>query len=689
MSTIKRTFPVEGLGCAACVARVEGAIKAVEGVKECNVSLASNTAQVEYDNAVTNAAQLRKAVIAAGYDIIVEDDSDAESEDPESVAEEKADELRRKEYRSLRRDMILAIVLALAVFIFQMGVKDFHGKGITIFMLSAVSVFWCGRRFHTSAIRQARHFSAGMDTLVSISTLISFIFSTFNLIFPSVLAPEGGTAPLYFDSATMITAFILIGRVLEERAKYGTTESIRKLMALRPKKDKVKVGETVKVKPGSRIPVDGVVVEGNSFVNESMLTGEPLAVEKYEGKKVFAGTLNGNGALKVLAERTGSDTMLSGIIRMVREAQGSKPAIQRTVDKVAAVFVPVVLLIAIATFIGWLTVPGAGFAKALLNMVSVLVIACPCALGLATPTAIVAGIGNGADKGILIKNADALQLAHKIDAVVFDKTGTLTIGEPRISHSIWFSEFSRGILKAMEMNSGHPLAAALVDEAGDVEPKKISDFINIPGKGIEATYMSTSYFIGNSSPRSCPEAEQWKKEGKTVVYFSSESDLLAVFAVEDELRGDTSASTGLTARKLGIDKFEGSAFPADKVAYIKELQKGRHKVAMVGDGINDSAALASADLSVAMGGGSDIAMDSAMVTIVSSDIAKVPQLIVLSRNTNRIIRENLFWAFIYNVLMIPMAAGLFGFCLNPMIAAACMALSSVCVVCNSLRLRNK
>lgn len=710
MSTIKRTFPVEGLGCAACVARVEGAIKTVEGVKECNVSLASNTAQVVYDNAATKASELRKAVQAAGYDIIVEDDSDAESEDPESVAEEKADELRRKEYRSLRRDMILAIVLALAVFIFQMGVKDFHGKGITIFMLSAVSVFWCGRRFHTSAIKQARHFSAGMDTLVSISTLISFIFSTFNLIFPSVLAPEGGTAPLYFDSATMITAFILIGRVLEERAKYGTTESIRKLMALRPKKDKIKAGETVKVKPGSRIPVDGVVVEGNSFVDESMLTGEPLAVEKYEGKKVFAGTLNGDGVLKVLAEKTGSDTMLSGIIRMVREAQGSKPAIQRTVDKVAAVFVPVVLLIAIATFIGWLTVPGAGFAKALLNMVSVLVIACPCALGLATPTAIVAGIGNGADKGILIKNADALQLAHKIDALVFDKTGTLTMGEPRISQSIWFSEFSRGILKAMEMNSGHPLAAALVTEAGDVEPKKISDFINIPGKGIEATYMSASYFIGNSSPRTSPEAEQWKKEGKTVVYFSSETDLLAIFAVEDELRGsaadvieelkgfgienyllsgDTSASTGLTARKLGIDKFEGSAYPADKVAYIKELQKGRHKVAMVGDGINDSAALASADLSVAMGGGSDIAMDSAMVTIVSSDIAKVPQLIVLSRNTNRIIKENLFWAFIYNVLMIPMAAGLFGFCLNPMIAAACMALSSVCVVCNSLRLRNK
>ena len=708
MSTIKRNFPVEGLGCAACVARVENAIKSVEGVKGCNVSLASNTAQVEYDNSVTGAAALRKAVQAAGYDIIVEEDADAESEDPETLAEEKAEELRRKEYRRVRRDMILAVILAIAVFVLQMGVKDFTGKGLTLFLLAAASVFWCGRRFHSSALKQARHFSVGMDTLVSISTLISFIFSTFNLVFPSVLAPEGGKAPLYFDSAAMITAFILIGRVLEERAKYGTTESIRKLMALRPKKDKIKAGETVKVKPGSRIPVDGKVVEGNSFVDESMLTGEPVAVEKYEGQKVFAGTMNGNGVLKVLAEKTGPDTVLSGIIRMVREAQASKPAIQRTVDKVAAVFVPVVLLIAIVTFIGWLTVPNASFAKALLNMVSVLVIACPCALGLATPTAIVAGIGNGADKGILIKNADALQMGHRIDSVVFDKTGTLTIGEPKISKAIWFSEFSRGILKAMEMNSSHPLSAALVAEAGDVEPKKIEDFINIPGKGIEATYMSASYFIGNSSPRACPEAELWKKEGKTVVYFSSETDLLAVFAVEDEVRGssaevvetlkdlgvesyllsgDNAASTGLAARKLGIEKFEGGAFPADKAAFVKGLQKEKHKVAMVGDGINDSAALASSDLSVAMGGGSDIAMDTAMVTIVSSDIAKVPQLIRLSRNTNRIIKENLFWAFIYNIIMIPMAAGLFGFSLNPMIAAACMALSSVCVVCNSLRLR--
>lgn len=708
MANIKRTFPVNGLGCAACVARVEGALKSMPGVNGCSVSLASNTAQVDYDNDITSAAKLQQAVRDAGYDLLIESDSDLEAEDPDSKAEEEAELLRQKEYRIMRRDMVLAVILALAIFVIQMGFKDFNGRGIALFLLAALSVFWCGRRFHRNAFKQARHFSAGMDTLVSVSTLISFIFSSFNLAFPSVLASESGMAPLYFDSAAMITAFILIGRVLEEKAKYGTTASIRKLMGLRPRKDKARPGDLVKVKPGERIPVDGSVKDGNSFVDESLLTGEPLAVEKYPGQKVFAGTINGNGVLMVIAEKTGQDTLLSGIIRMVREAQGSKARIQRTVDKVAAVFVPVVIVLALATFIYWLTVPGAGFARALLNMVSVLVIACPCALGLATPTAIVAGIGNGADKGILIKNADALQLARKIDSVVFDKTGTLTMGAPKVTASKWFSMFSKGILKAMEMNSSHPLAEALLAEAGDEEPKPMTDFRYVPGTGIEATYMNIRYFIGNSSTKACPEAEQWKKEGRTVVYFSSEYELLAVFAVEDEIRGtsaeavsclremgiesyllsgDNSAAAGLAARKLGIDNFGGGAFPADKLSFVRDLQSRKHIVAMVGDGINDSAALAAADLGIAVGSGSDVAMDTAMVTLVSPDLRKLTALVKLSKHTDRIIKENLFWAFIYNVLMIPMAAGLFGFDLNPMIAAACMAMSSICVVCNSLRLR--
>ena len=700
MSIIRKTFPVTGLGCAACVARVEGAVKSVKGVKDCNVSLASNSASIDYDPAVTNAETIKKAVDDAGYGLVA--DSDDES------GEEESEKIRQDEYRKMRFDMLLSIVFAFIVFVIQMGFKSFRGRGAVLLLLSAFVVFYCGRRFHRSALSQARHLSAGMDTLVSLSTLISFLFSTFNLVFPSVLSTADKGAPLYFDSAVMITAFILVGRVLEEKAKYGTTASIRKLMKLRPSKDKFKPGDLVNVKPGSRIPVDGTVVEGSSFVDESMLTGEPLPVEKYSGQRVLSGTLNGNGSLKVRAEKTGKDTVLAGVIEMVREAQGSKPAIQKTVDRVAAVFVPAVLVFSIFTLFYWLSVPGTGFARALLNMVSVLVIACPCSLGLATPTAIVAGIGNGADKGILIKNADALQIARKINAVVFDKTGTLTVGKPVVSNSKWYSEFSRGILKAMELQSSHPLAEALAAEAGDVEPKPVSDFINIPGKGIEAVYMGSHYFVGNSSPVPCPEAEQWMTEGKTVVYFSSETDLLAAFAVEDSLRdssvsaiaelrkagiesyllsGDNSRAAGITARKLGIDKYDGGAFPSDKAGFIRNLQKEKKRVAMVGDGINDSAALASADLGIAMGNGSDIAIDTAMAAIITPDLGRIMQLVRLSSDTDRIIKENLFWAFVYNVVAIPMAAGFFGFGLNPMISAACMALSSICVVCNSLRLR--
>jgi len=505
----------------------------------------------------------------------------------------------------------------------------------------------------------------------------------------------------------MITAFILIGRVLEERA-YGTTQAIRKLYELRPRKEKAKVGETVKIKPGQRIDVDGIVVGGSSFVDESLLTGEPLPVSKFEGKKVYAGTMNQDGALQVQVLKTGRDTLLSGIIKMVQDAQGSKPKIQRTVDKVAAIFVPVVIGIALICLVYWLIAPDGGLAKALLTMVSVLVIACPCSLGLATPTAIVAGIGKGADDGILVKDADALQVASKVGSIVFDKTGTITMGTPVVSDSKWYVEGAKGILLSMEKNSEHPVAHAIIASIGDVEAKPISDFVNIPGRGIEATYMSDRYYVGNSYPNRDALADEWIEQGKTVVYFSDDQSLLAVFAIEDTLKessaaaiaelqqmgiktymltGDNALAAGFIARQVGIDGVQAGVFPADKQSFVKQLQAEKQKVAMVGDGINDSAALASADLSIAMGKGSDIAMDAAMATIVSSDLGKIPTLMKLSRKTNRVIKENLFWALIYNVLAIPAAAGLFGFSINPMIAAACMALSSVCVVCNSLRLR--
>ncbi len=703
--TIKRNFPVVGMGCAACVARVEGAIKATKGVKECSVSLASNSAQVEYDASVVKAAGIKKSVQDAGYDLLVQDDDDSD----EDHLRQEAEALRRKEYAALRRDMWLALVLALAVFVAQMGFKPFAGRGLVLLLLSAAAVFWCGRRFHRTALAQIRHFGTGMDTLVSLSTLISFFFSTLSLIFPKL---AGGS--LYFDSAAMITAFILIGRVLEEKAKWGTTASIRKLMDLRPRKDKARPGDVIKVKPGERIPVDGRVEDGWSFVDESLLTGEPMPVEKYSGSVVYTGTINQKGLLRVRVEKTGEDTLLSGIIRAVRDAQGSKARIQKTVDKVAAVFVPVVLLLSLLTFVYWAFIApsGGGFTPALLYAVSVLVIACPCSLGLATPTAIVAGIGAGADRGILVKDADALQLAARMDTLVVDKTGTLTSGRPHVVRSSWLVPSAKGILLSMEQSSGHPLAAALAESIEEgVKPREITSVQDIPGVGIEAEYMSEHYTVGKIPVVPNETGKQWESEGYTVSYFCDEGAVLAVFAIADTLKetsteaiaaikemgvkvvmltGDNAVSAALTASQAGIQEVKAGVLPQEKASYVRSLQQAGGKkscVAMAGDGINDSAALASADIGIAMGAGSDIAMETAMVTLVGSDLGKIPQLISLSRRTRRIINENLFWAFIYNVLAIPMAAGLFGFQPGPMVAAACMALSSVCVVCNSLRLR--
>ncbi len=701
--TVQNIFPIEGLGCAACVLRVENALRKVEGVENVSVSLASNSARVAYDPGRVTPEQLRVAVQEAGYGLIIPESDNAEA------VEDEAEKAQARHYRRLRRSMWLAILLAVAVFVLQLDAVSFKGKGLLLLILASASVFGCGRHFLFNAWTQLRHFSAGMDTLVSLSTLISWLFSLFTLVFPGFWASEGLTATLYFDSCSMIVAFILIGRVLEERAKYGTTRAVRDLMELRPGKEKYKVGDRVRVKPGKRIPVDGVVVEGESYVDESLLTGEPAPVFKQVGDKVYTGTLNQKGAFQVQAEKVGEDTMLSGIIRLVQEAQGSKPRVQRLVDKVAAVFVPVVLVLAIATFIGWAFIAtDGGFAKALLNMVSVLVIACPCALGLATPTAIVAGIGKGARLGILIKDADSLQIAREIDTVVLDKTGTLTSGHPTLTGEHWYAERAKGILLAMEQRSEHPLAEAFVNRLSGVKPLEISNFTAIPGEGAEAVYMSETYYVGKHSPEVSPEARTWLEEGKTVVYFHDHQSLLAVFAVEDELNdsaasavsylgdmkvqtymltGDNSSAARLVARKVGIDQVTAEVLPQDKAQFVHRLQESGRKVAMVGDGINDSAALARANLSVAMGKGSDIAMEASMVTIVASDLNKVPQLIDLSRRTVRIIRENLLWAFLYNVIAIPAAAGLFGFSLTPMIAAACMAFSSVCVVCNSLRLR--
>ena len=532
----------------------------------------------------------------------------------------------------------------------------------------------------------------------------------------------------------VIVAFILIGRLLEERAKHSTTAAIRKLMGLQEKGSTARPGETVLVKPGERLAVDGLVTDGSSYVDESTLTGEPVPALKQAGSHVYAGTINQNGALTVKVEKVGENTLLSGIIRMVRDAQGSKAPIQKMVDRIAAVFVPVIIGISVLTLLIWILC--GEVTLGLLAMVTVLVIACPCSLGLATPTAIIAGIGNGASKGILIKDAESLQVARKVQAMVMDKTGTLTEGKPSVVESVWDptilteddpNELNlRDVLYALEHRSEHPLALAVCESLRGCEDLPVEDFQAILGKGIAGTVHGTRYYVGNMDllhdiVGDIPEATNpmvgdsigpWMDAGYTVTLLFDKVKVYAVLALADELKdtsvqavkalqaqgieihmltGDNEVAARHIAEETGIAHVKAHVLPQDKAEYVKRLQASGKRVAMVGDGINDSAALAQADLGIAMGQGSDIAIDTAQVTIVSSDLSKLSDLVRLSKRTVTIIRENLFWAFFYNLLAVPLAAGILypvnGFLLNPMVAAACMALSSVCVVTNSLRLR--
>ena len=704
------------MGCAACVARVQNALRQHAGVLEAEVSLASNSARIDYDPGITSPADLRACVQEAGYDLIVpeEDDDDGPDEDEAESLEARAEEAHGKAFRSLRRDTLLAAVLAAAVMVLGMAVPPFPGKGWVLAALAAVSAGWCGRRFFSVAWRQARHGHAGMDTLVALSVGISFLFSLFNLLFPQVWTSRGLQAGLYFESSAMIVAFILLGRLLEERAKHRTTQAVRALIGLQPRRRDIRRGDLVEVLPGERIPADGTVESGTSYIDESMLTGEPVPVFKEPGAKVYAGTLNGQGAFRMRAVQVGRDTMLSAIIRMVQDAQGSKARIQHTVDKVCAWFVPAVILIALLALLGWTILTPDGFIRGLLACVTVLVVACPCSLGLATPTALTAGIGKGASRGILIKDADSLQLAARIDTVVLDKTGTVTSGHPEVTQLRWLSEDPslKSLLKTMERRSGHPLGEAISAALGETdELPDVQDITALLGEGVQARWQGRPYFVGKTAPERFEVAERWRTDGHTVVYFHDGTRLLAAIAIADTVKpdsaeavrklaaqgitvhlltGDHEASARAVAREAGIPAVKAEALPADKVEYIKQLQQQGHRVAMVGDGINDSAALAQADLGIAMGQGSDIAISTAMATLVSPSLGKVPELVALSRRTLRIIRENLAWAFLYNLIAIPVATGLFsaplGIVLDPMVAAAAMACSSVLVVTNSLRL---
>ena len=648
--------------------------------------------------------------------------------------------MNRERYRDLKRRAFWAVVLAIPVVVIGMFFMDMPYGGAIMALLSAPVVFWLGRGFFVNAWQQLRHRSATMDTLVALSTGIAYLFSLFNLVFPEFWLSRGVEPHVYFEAAAVIVAFILLGRTLEEKAKGDTTASLKKLIGLQPKNaivvaadgtqteipiSRIRVGDLLAVRPGEKIAVDGAVCEGDSYVDESMLSGEPLPVHKEPGTKVFAGTINQKGSFRFRAEKVGAATMLAQIIRMVQEAQGSKAPVQKLADKIAGIFVPAIIGIALLSFVLWLVFdPSGGLTHGILAAVTVLVIACPCALGLATPTAVMVGIGKGAEKGILIRDAVSLETAGKIDTVVMDKTGTLTEGKPVVTDIIWANgdDRAKAVFLSLEKLSEHPLADAVVHYFAGVPTLNVERFGSLTGKGIEGTVDGVRYFAGSRrlldeqgivvGKELNIEAQRLSAEAKSIVWFADSEQALAVAAIADRIKdssveavrelqaagidvymltGDSRAAAGHIAEKAGIRHFEAEILPQDKAAFVKRLQTLGHKVAMAGDGINDSAALAQADLSIAMGGGSDIAMDVAQMTIISSDLRKIPEAIQLSKQTVRTIRQNLFWAFIYNLVGIPVAAGALypvsGFLLNPMIAGAAMALSSVSVVANSLRLK--
>ena len=691
---------------------------------------------MDYDPQVITPVELQKAVEAAGYELVVENTEDTD----------QADRLQREEFLALKRKTIGAIVLAIPVFVIGMFFMHMpYGNWIMLAFTIPVMAFF-GRDFFVHAYMQLKHGRANMDTLVAVSTGVAFLFSLFNTIWPEYWTSRGLEAHVYYEAAAVIIALILLGRLLEAKAKFSTSTAIKKLMGLQPKTvtkiladgseeevpiREVAVGDVLVVKPGEKIPVDGEVTEGSSFVDESMITGESIPVEKVKGQPVYAGTINEKGSFRFRADKVGGETVLANIIRMVQEAQGSKAPVQKLVDRIAGIFVPVVMGIAVITFIVWMLIGGdLAFTHALLTSITVLVIACPCALGLATPTAIMVGIGKGAEHNILIKDAESLELMYRVNAIVLDKTGTITEGKPVVTDIHWTpgSEDERypSILLEIERRSEHPLADAVVQKFKEkvVNEISVSDFENQTGKGVTAKVGDKVYLVGNRALLEVSHvildddneklAVRWEGDGKTVVFFAGEGRVLALVAIADKIKessrqavatlhekgidvymltGDNALTARAVADQVGIRHFKAEVMPGEKANFVEALQHEGKVVAMVGDGINDSQALAQADVSIAMGKGSDIAMDVAKVTLITSDLNVIPRAIALSHQTVRAIRQNLFWAFIYNIIGIPLAAGVLyginGFLLNPMIAAAAMAFSSVSVVPNSLRIKWK
>ncbi|MDR1632452.1 MAG: heavy metal translocating P-type ATPase [Dysgonamonadaceae bacterium] len=727
----KITVRILNMSCANCAAHVQKALQKQPGVISAGVNFATQTASIEYDKALTNLPELQKVVQEAGYDLAV----DTENEDKD-----------KQRYHLMKIRTITALILSAGLIVLSMtSLANLSWAGYAEGILATLVLFVCGRSFFIDAYRQAKHKRMNMNTLVALSTATAYTFSIFGLLYPQFWTGRGIHAGLYFETAGVLIAFILIGKLLEESAKRKTSDSIKKLIGLQSKTatvvrhdgsvaevdiQDIGVHDIIWVKAGEKIPIDGVVTDGYSFVDESMITGEPVPVEKNQGQHVFAGTINQHGSFKFRVTKLGNETLLAQIIRLVSKAQNTKAPVQKTVDRITEVFVPVVAVIATLSALLWMLFGGDdAWVPAFLAFVTVLIIACPCALGLATPTAIVVGMGKAAAQGILIKDMDSLETLRKVNAIVLDKTGTVTQGIPKVTDVKWLipeTEELRRILFGMEQSSGHPLAKAIVgahlcvrpDDGGGAHTGAPLPTQTLPGKGVKVTIGNDRFYVGNStlftSADNNNEVLEWvaekERESHTIVMFGTDRQIMAVFAVSDEIKpssrqsveqlqasgieivmatGDSEAAARAIARQAGIKEFLAHALPEDKLRLVKKKQQEGKIVAMVGDGINDSAALAQADVSIAMGKGSDIAIETAGVTIVSGDLQKIATAIRLSRNTVATIRQNLFWAFIYNLIAIPVAAGALypftGFLLNPMIAGAAMALSSVSVVLNSLR----
>lgn len=736
----KEVFYVGGMSCASCVAKVEKALMGVEGVMDVSVNLATSTATVTYDPSTVDFPRLAEAVEKAGFSFKRMRSGELAREDEETV----------KERRKIKVKLMFSLVMAVAIMVLSMGGMAIPGiKGLEekklfliLFLMATPVQFWPGLTFYRGAWRALRHGSADMNTLIAVGTSAAYAYSVLATFAPGFVSGVGMKLSVYYDASATIIALILLGRYLEAGARARASEALKKLLTLQPPMarviregresvvavEEVRQGDIFVVRPGEKVPVDGVIVEGRAYVDESMLTGESIPVEKAVGDEVVGASLNTDGFFKARATRVGGDTVLAQIVKLVEDAQGSKAPIQRLADRVASIFVPSVLTVAAITFFIWLFLgPDPAFNRALLNTVSVLVIACPCALGLATPTAIIAGTGRGAEMGILIKGGEVLERAGRLTTVVFDKTGTLTEGKPRVNGVIaaegYRQEDVLAMAAALERMSEHPIAKAVVKEAEGrgVELPEGRDFVALPGMGVEGRVNGKKVLVGSDAvmKEHGISLDEWRELGKeissrgnTVVYVAVDGVLAGLISMADTVRpeaaravkglkdmgletvllsGDRLPVARAVAEQVGIERVLAEVLPGEKVGVVSKLQEEGRVVAMVGDGINDAPALAQADVGIAVGTGTDVALEASDITLVGESLMNVPTAIHLARRTLRTIKQNLFWAFFYNVVGIPVAAGVlypvWGVTLNPIFAAAAMAASSISVVSNSLRLR--